>query len=90
MKLIPRPLIALLLLGLPALAVADAASDAGTDIARCAEVSTRFHDNPRGLSIGDLDALRSCINRQQDVLRADLRQTSSERRVARASLHDDF
>lgn len=90
MNPIPHALIALLLLGLPALVAADPASDAGSGIAQCAEVSARFHDNPRGLSIGDLDALRSCINRQQDVLRAELRQASGERRVARASLHDDF
>lgn len=86
MKFISRPLLALLLLGLPAVA----AADADTEIAQCTEVSTRFHGNPHSLSIGDLDVLRSCVNRQQEVLRADLRQSSHERRVARASLQDDL
>ena len=78
----------LLLLGAPAFAAADPASD---DLSRCTDVATRFHDNPRALTIGDLDVMRGCINRQQDLLRAAQRTTSSgERRLARASLRDDL
>lgn len=78
----------LLLLGAPALAAADP-SDSG-DLARCTDVATRFHDNPRALSIGDLDVMSGCINRQQDLLRAAQRTESGERRLARASLRDDL
>lgn len=77
----------LLLLGAPALAAADTADH---DLARCSDVATRFQNQPRALSIGDLDVLRSCINRQQDLLRAAQRSDSGERRMARASLRDDL
>jgi hypothetical protein len=77
----------LLLLGAPALAAADPSDN---DLARCTDVATRFHDNPRALTIGDLDVMRGCINRQQDLLRAAQRSDSSERRLARASLRDDL
>lgn len=80
----------LLLIGAPAFAVADAADLAAADVARCTDVATRFHDNPRALSIGDLDVMRGCINRQQDLLRAAQRQDSTGRRLARASLRDDL
>lgn len=80
----------LLLLGLPAFAAADTTDTSGSDLAMCTEVATRFHDNPRGLTIGDLDVMRGCINRQQDLLRTAQRQPSTERRLARASLQDDL
>lgn len=78
----------LLLLGAPALAAADPSDS--SDLSRCTDVATRFHDNPRALSIGDLDVMRGCINRQQDLLRAAQRTESGERRLARASLRDDL
>lgn len=80
----------LLLLGLPAFAAADTVDTSGSDLAACTDVATRFHDNPRALSIGDLDVMRGCINRQQDLLRAAQRTPSTERRLARASLRDDL
>lgn len=81
----------LLLLGLPVAAAADAANPAGADLALCADMAERFRDQPRTLSIADLDTLRGCINSQQDLLRSAQRSSAlAERRVARASLHDDL
>lgn len=79
-----------MLLGLPAGAVAD--TDA--EIAQCASAAQQFATAPRAMSIGDLDTLKSCINAQRSLLVSDAQQQhirlERERRLARASLRDDF
>lgn len=79
-----------LLLGLPTGAVAD--TDA--EIAQCASAAQQFATAPRAMSIGDLDAFKTCINSQRDLLLGDEQrrriELERERRLARASLRDDF
>lgn len=59
-----------LLMGLPAMAGADA----GVDMAQCAEVASRFGSNPQGLKIGELDLLKTCINVQVMAMATDAEQ----------------
>lgn len=79
-----------LLLGLPAGAVAD--TDA--EIAQCASAAQQFATAPRAMSIGELDILKSCINSQRALLVSDAQrqriELERERKLARASLRDDF
>lgn len=70
------PALLLLLLGLPALAVA--ASDNADEAARCAQLSAGFGSSPRSLSIGELDALKTCINTQEAAMREEQRQLQTQ------------
>jgi len=82
--------IVLLLAGLPMVAAAD--SDA--EMAQCTRVAQQFSSDPRGMSLSDLDALKTCINLQQTALRGSSDQNRYQVGMGaarlRASLHDDF
>ena len=82
--------IVLLLAGLPMVAAAD--SDA--DMAQCTQVAQKFSGDPRGMTISDLDALKTCINVQQAAMRgsadAGRYQAGMNHTRLRASLRDDF
>lgn len=82
--------IVLLLAGLPMVATAD--SDA--EMAQCTRVAQTFSSDPRGMSLSDLDALKTCINVQQSAMRGSTDQSryqvGMERTGLRGSLRDDF
>ncbi|HET8731310.1 MAG TPA: hypothetical protein VFM34_09405 [Moraxellaceae bacterium] len=82
--------IAVVLMTLSAMAMADT----DEEMARCTSAAQKFATSPGQLSIGELDALKSCINSQRATMLTDAQQqkfqSGNEHRLARASLRDDF
>lgn len=80
----------LLLAGLPLAAMADA----DADMALCTQMAQKFSTDAHGMSLADLDALKTCISTQQTALRGTVEQgrfqVGMERTRLRASLRDDL